>query len=894
MTINQFPQGNWFGHDGPQGDLPYWSQRGSGLIADFYENKNMKFDDWLIWFRRWMFAAERDISSIEAWLRAFTVKDTDSVKMTLVGSFNEINPVFDPVTGEFVFPKTEDIEVYIKSDVKISEKTDPKKNAISIQEDGIWAADYTDDIGDIINDITNIENIINNIIEGNVQPVEQADFENSTFIEMPKPRLILEPHWSEEGSSLGNYNTLIQPIIPSGQCDFNFFQTDHYRKNDGSLSTSGVNDSSANIQILTKSSEFFGSLVPTNTPGSEATIDKLWLHSILVSTVKNDIVVNGSDKPNHTYYFDLNTRNETYLINKIARSEMPTIVDLAKEYPMHAVISEETWQAVVGQDFDTFESYTDYLNAPVYIYNYNTGELLKGSRANIVNSVNNVSVGNFFNLAGIAPANYKQVIQVSARNNRWIFTVAGSGTNKAKTESYLIDMQGKAPVLTKLSSTYGNLKDYDLVPEKGADIAKIDGDMHFVGWQMVGERVLADKVSRENASEATAMDSLTNLYRLDYRVGDGSTFLPVIKQYISSVGNNGFTQRYIAQNFSKQSGLLTQNNIPTLTRISGLSLEGAFDISPLWGNDKPIDFPNIADFQKEIQSGWDISQWAVDSVIHRTDDNYGEFVVENSPMNISGVFKQKLTYNRTHASDSNFPMPDDPKSEVQPVIFERNIKLSVFDYCKNGTSQNWQGNWQLTDWQSISKQLTVIEKVSGNTLDTDVGNHMSLSADKNTLTLTRKKLNGTAVASDTVPVGIGDILNEITKIWNYINNLSNGGGELTVYEPIWDGNVGEGGTVPHLENGEYLITVVSDVLGAFDISIQFNNSAPINFNSIISPYAPASPDGTIWVLQAILTGANSPVFKTTMTKNVGGSSTVSSSNNGCHITNIKKIVKKKL
>lgn len=41
--------------------------------------------------------------------------------------------------------------------------------------------------------------------------------------------------------------------------------------------------------------------------------------------------------------------------------------------------------------------------------------------------------------------------------------------------------------------------------------------------------------------------------------------------------------------------------------------------------------------------------------------------------------------------------------------------------------------------------------------NTDVGNHMSLSADKNTLTLTRKKLDGTVVASDNVHLGIGDL-----------------------------------------------------------------------------------------------------------------------------------------
>lgn len=249
--------------------------------------------------------------------------------------------------------------------------------------------------------------------------------------------------------------------------------------------------------------------------------------------------------------------------------------------------------------------------------------------------------------------------------------------------------------------------------------------------------------------------------------------------------------------------------------------------------------------------------------------------------------------------------------DISELVNNVNISLGTIDFEIHGIKKEISNDTLIADWGLgseksglFSKDLTpYLEDIyikidiindNLNRLDNvDVGNHLSLSSDKNTLSLSRKTLKGTVLTSDKVPVGIGDILNEITNIWNFINNISGGGGELTVYEPIWNGDVGEGGTLPHLENGQYLITVVSDVLGAFDINIQFNNSAPINFNSVISPYAPASPDGTIWVLQAILTGANSPVFKTTMTKNVGGSSSVSS-NNGCHIKNIKKIVTKKL
>lgn len=168
--------------------------------------------------------------------------------------------------------------------------------------------------------------------------------------------------------------------------------------------------------------------------------------------------------------------------------------------------------------------------------------------------------------------------------------------------------------------------------------------------------------------------------------------------------------------------------------------------------------------------------------------------------------------------------------------------------------------------------------------NTDVGNHMSLSADKNTLTLTRKKLDGTTVASDTVPVQLGDM-------WNILNNFK--GADIETSKSLWKGNLAEGNALPiDLVNGAYDLTVTSPDIGAYIVRIIYSDASPINHNSIVTPYVPATSDGSFWIMQPKLTNATHPIFKTTIVKydHASQSSSVSNSN-GCHLVEVKQVVK---
>jgi hypothetical protein len=103
---------------------------------------------------------------------------------------------------------------------------------------------------------------------------------------------------------------------------------------------------------------------------------------------------------------------------------------------------------------------------------------------------------------------------------------------------------------------------------------------------------------------------------------------------------------------------------------------------------------------------------------------------------------------------------DDTSTISIPGLPDSNIVVP------NGTSIHNDGLWS-PDYSSvlneIGNELSDLETAIDKLNNTDVGNHLSISSDENTLTLSRKDLNGTAVSSDNVEIDIGTIKKELAN-----------------------------------------------------------------------------------------------------------------------------------
>lgn len=94
--------------------------------------------------------------------RQLSVAETATTKMSRANDWYKQNPL----TGD-----NSNNEVTITTDVKLSDKTDPKPNAIIVDGNkGLYAKDFTSDIDGIKNDIKNIDSKVNNLSKSIFSP----------------------------------------------------------------------------------------------------------------------------------------------------------------------------------------------------------------------------------------------------------------------------------------------------------------------------------------------------------------------------------------------------------------------------------------------------------------------------------------------------------------------------------------------------------------------------------------------------------------------------------------------------------------------------------------------------------------------------------------------------
>lgn len=249
--------------------------------------------------------------------------------------------------------------------------------------------------------------------------------------------------------------------------------------------------------------------------------------------------------------------------------------------------------------------------------------------------------------------------------------------------------------------------------------------------------------------------------------------------------------------------------------------------------------------------------------------------------------------------------------DISEIVNNVNISLGTVNYEIHGIKKEVSNGTLVADWGLdseksglFSKDLTpYLEDIyikidiindNLNRLDNvDVGNHLSLSSDKNTLILTRKNLKGTALTSDNVPVGIGDIINDITNIYNELGKFE--GGTVTVLQNHWDGKVNDGGTIDTtLTNGSYQIYIESPTVGSFSLRLPWAQSSDINqvqtgFSLPLSNQANGDFGFIKCTINSGTAGKNPTVkFAETIFNKATGTTTVKNGNTDWYILIIKK------
>lgn len=122
----------------------------------------------------------------------------------------------------------------------------------------------------------------------------------------------------------------------------------------------------------------------------------------------------------------------------------------------------------------------------------------------------------------------------------------------------------------------------------------------------------------------------------------------------------------------------------------------------------------------------------------------------------------------------------------------------------------------------ITEEINNIWNEINKLQNTDVGNHLSLSENRNTLTHTRKLLNGEVQTPDVIQVNIGTIENDIKNIKNDITNINNRIDALSKFiEQIYNNLVESGGYEGGQGDGSFKGHIAT---GNINFSTQSNGS----------------------------------------------------------------------
>lgn len=647
-----YPWDNFNGFGRWWAELPYQNGFQANHIADFFENENLTFSQWLAWLRRWMWSLESRLGDDENRLvsvesRTIDPTDTNSIHWTNSGTWGVPKKEWSPQLNMFIWTYP-DNTITLKANVKLSESSENRElkykdeshpytanNELREKEDGEYSPDQT--------------NALNYLYQRTIEIQKEVD-------EIDK---------NTGGGDGGESGEKPSSNVRIG----NFSEVATLGVGNASNADTGVNhvffDTAKGLYFTSQKNS--NKLYVTNKAGDLISIIELQVEQgHAIETITNIFLTFIQTSSFTGWYLEIGCSNESAYIFQIPWLSIQNAAGkVDKKFSVKEFNSLETYYNVIGSG-NTWLSTTDYMSQKVILWNSVTGAFARTDRRN------------FWNAGQLEIL--KDSSQFIGQNSSASADFYGRIVAKGPDETiYIYSLDGKKMILDSTTQS-------SQVIEVATDTLS-NGGFYGEGESVTRPALIGIQIfnqprrQNDSANQFTLMtvpkpevipSNAANGKRPSYRV--------------FALGNNASSLKAVLPNHEKagmDSKELAYYKDTAGYGLAGFSFRGSFSFGGTGWN--PIDGPDKQTNLNGILQGF----------------NKGSYVILDNSQMSNWTFKQRLTYYRTGDATNS------PFNQEVPVILERVVRLTADDAAI-------VGQWVVLDAQWITDNiLNIINDMKG-------------------------------------------------------------------------------------------------------------------------------------------------------------------------------------
>ena len=365
----EFRDHRW--HNRWWGELPRNANFQANYIADFFENENLTFSQWLVWLRRWIWALDERMSFDESEIQALEnrnlkTQDSKTIKLTLNGTWSEASRVWNADLNMWTInvPTATDNTLTLEADAILSTGsktitigTPPHKvfsieapNAIISEPDGLYAADLSEALTTLSDEVSQVtQETLSGATFNTVSSfgLSYSGFNQKSFFEKETGIYFTVDSTTTTGDP-------DNPTLPNNTFSGNIVSV--YDKTGNLLSL---------IQLLPKPGNVIGNII-----------------SLFVSYSKST----------GNYFIEVGCDNETLMAFRLNKTLVfSNTMNVNKIVSVTEFVSLETFNFVIGSedtaipDNGPVDDQTPWYNQIVTVWNIKTNNFLYGPRRNLYN-----------------------------------------------------------------------------------------------------------------------------------------------------------------------------------------------------------------------------------------------------------------------------------------------------------------------------------------------------------------------------------------------------------------------------------------------------------------------------------------------------------------------------
>lgn len=648
-----YPWDNFNGFGRWWAELPYQNGFQANHIADFFENENLTFSQWLAWLRRWMWALESRMGDDENRLislesRTIDPTDTNSIHWTSEGTWGVPEKEWSPQLNMFIW-KYPDNKMKIQANVKRSKESENRElkygdkvypyianNELKEKPDGVYSPDQTGALNYLYQRTIELQKKIDDLDKNN---------------------------GGGDGGDSGNK--------PSSNLRIgNFSEVNAIAMNTAYTSTTGMKniffDTAKGLYFATNQND--PTLYVFNKAGDLISVVNLTVEQgHAIENITNIFLTFVQTSSFTGWYLEIGCSNESAYIFQIKWTDIQnSAAKVDKSFNVKEFNSLETYYNVIGSP-NTWLNTTDFMSQKITLWNSVTGAFATTTRQNFWNA----------GQLDILQATSQFVGNNSSCSADFYGRIAAKGPDNI---IYIYGVDGNKMIL-----------DYTTQSSQVIEVATdylANGGMYGEDESVVHPKLLNIQIFNQPRRQNDAKNQF-NLITIP---------APILLPTNASAGKSAVYRIYAFGNTtaSLKAVLPNHKNGTTSSKemgyyrdgsgygLAGFSFQGSFAIGESGWN--AVDAPDKQTNLNGILQGF----------------NKGSYqVLENGPMN-NWTFKQKIYYYRTGSSTNS------PFDREVPVILERIVRVKV------GSSSATVGQWVVLDAQWITDNITnIINEMKG-------------------------------------------------------------------------------------------------------------------------------------------------------------------------------------